>query len=731
MITKALLWLGVLAAVTLMGCSSAAPVEPTAAPEVVTNTVPTVSVPARAPVVSPEPSAPEVAAKTEPTATPGGTQTPATTFMKTVDVMAPQGETTLAERIAAADVVVRAEVDSVSQVVDSFRILSRGTYQPAVYAKALAYTLTVNEYLKGSGNNEVVAIAIDFFERHSTREAAVASTTDYLSTRDTQWEDREGIFFLTNWRTDGSVASTRQADRYYLGSIRGPMGARDRYSIASEYSKQWLPATSAPAAAAAQTTTEKTYLLDVPRPAVTPPGVAASSTAPTITLTKMKAQVAKIATEIAAGDGSRAYSNCIVQKYAHERKYDYRVGLWKYRDEPPTRPRFSIDSGLAKGKQVNPENINSLSLTSGWLEGDDAALFEVEPVGVVKTLRPLPAGEYFFLYLERYAFLEPCNAEISDSQKAYSGYYVDVTAPGNTVHEAFFDPVTVGSAVKADSTNGTLSPSSYGTTTIESISYESSTVKATFTPATSLTDLQGGSLAFIEEDGTTLTLAVGDATSSGGTLTWSVTTAPWANGDKLMLRITAPAALTGLELSDITLPFAFGTTSYAVTVPYNLTDTTVTATLNPTAKSAVVKLGGITQANGDVFLETIGANTITVEVAGPDGEVAKTYTVTVTREQFDYANPPVGLSVIRVNHDTVAVVYVHNQGARYHNYHSRSVGTEWLDEYTSNKPRDFLSINTSASCGMSEYRARSKASLTDAWGEWSRIFTYKRTERCS
>ena len=199
--------------------------------------------------------------------------------------------------------------------------------------------------------------------------------------------------------------------------------------------------------------------------------------------------------------------------------------------------------------------------------------------------------------------------------------------------------------------------------------------------------------------GTTLTLAVGDATSSGGTLAWSVTTAPWADGDKLMLRITAPPALTGLDLSDISLPFVFGTTSYAVTVPYNLTDTTVTATLNPTAKSAIAKLGGAVDVDRSVFLETIGgANTIAVEVAGPDGAVAKTYTVTVTREQFDYADPPVGLSVIRVNHDTVAVVYVHNQGARYHNYHSQSVGTEWLDEYTSNKPRDFLSINTSASC---------------------------------
>ena len=604
MIKKALLWLGVLAAVTLVGCASSAPVtqptEPTAR-----EVVPTVSAPPKTAVVTPaEPTAtaPVVSdvSVPEPAATAEVPRAPVRTVMSGVDIMEPEGTTLLEERIAAADVVVRAEVKSVTQAVDSFKILAYGGFQPAVYAKSLVYTLTVNEYLKGSGSNEIEAVVIDFFERHPTSAAATASTTDYLSTRDTQWEDREGIFFLVNWRNEGSVASTSQADRYYMGSIRGGMGEGENYTIASEYSKQWLPSTesSSTESSAQETTTEKTYLLDVPRSAVTPAGVAASTTAPTITLTKMKAEIAKIATEIAAGDGSRAYSNCIVHKYAQKRIYDYRVAMWAYREAPPSMPRFSIGSGLAKGTRVNPEMITRRSLTKAWLEGDHASLFEVEPIGVVKTLRPLPAGEYTFLYLDRYAFLEPCSAPISDKEKKYRDYFVDVTAPDLTIHEALFDPVTVGTAVKADSTNGTLSPSSFGTTTIESISYESNSIKATFAPADSLTDLQGGSLAFIEEDGTTLTLAVGDATSSGGTLTWSVTTAPWANGDKLMLRITAPPALTGLDLSDISLPFAFGTTSYAVTVPYNLTDTTVTATLNPTAKSAVVKLGARSMPTG-------------------------------------------------------------------------------------------------------------------------------------
>ena len=706
--TKLRVWIGIMATAVLMGCAAPVPVEPNA-PTV--EATPTVTV---APAATPEP----VVVAPEPTATPRPQiLAPSSVISK------PFGETSVLERVASADVIVRAEVESVSQVVDSFSIIGvDGQPKTPVFAKGLAYRFDVNEYLKGSGGNQVVGVVLDRAKTYSTKADADADTTDYLAARDTQWEDREAILFLANWR-NGMPVSTKQSDRYALGAIRGGSSLEDLYTIASKYSKRWLPLATA-TTSGQQTETERTYMLDVND------GTTATTT---ITLTKIKAEVAKIAAEVAAGDGTAAYARCVYEKYAELRRNDNRVSYLARRDIVTATPRFGIGSGVAKGTRVNPDTINWLSSTSGALEGDQgdqADLFEVDPVGVVKTLRPLPAGEYRWVYLEQYDSLKLCNAPIPESAKQRSDYIVDVTAPASTVHEAFFDPVTVGTAVKADSTNGTLSPSSFGTTTIESISYESSTVKATFAPADSPTDLQGGSLAFIEEDGTTLTLAVGDSTSSGGTLTWSVTTAPWADGDKLMLRITAPPALTGLDLSDISLPFVFGTTSYAVTVPYNLTDTTVTATLNPTATGYVVKLGGEIDADGSVFLETIGANTITVEVAGPNGAVAMTYTVTVTREQFDYANPPIGLSVIRVNHNTVAVVYVHNQGARYHNYHSRSVGTEWLDEYTSNKPRDFLSINTSASCGMSEYRARSKASLTDAWGEWSRIFTYRRTERC-
>ena len=109
------------------------------------------------------------------------------------------------------------------------------------------------------------------------------------------------------------------------------------------------------------------------------------------------------------------------------------------------------------------------------------------------------------------------------------------------LHEALFDPVTDGSAVAADNSNGVLKPSSFtdagATTTIERIEWEAGTVKLKLTPHTALA---GRIVDFIELDGTvSLSLIIDDATvnDATNTLSWSVSPQPWEDGDKLMLRI--------------------------------------------------------------------------------------------------------------------------------------------------------------------------------------------------
>ena len=91
------------------------------------------------------------------------------------------------------------------------------------------------------------------------------------------------------------------------------------------------------------------------------------------------------------------------------------------------------------------------------------------------------------------------------------------------------------------------------------------------------------------------------------------------------------ATLSGLTLSDVDFgTFASGTTSYTASVASTVKETTVTPTTNHSGASYVIKLGGVTDDDGEVSL-SVGSSVITVEVTAEDGQTTQTYTVTVTR----------------------------------------------------------------------------------------------------
>ena len=515
--TKLRSCIGVMATVVLLSCAPPTLVEPNALP------------------LEPEPtSAPEHeldGAILDPAATALPAPTPGPTKLARSSIVAdPYGDTSVLEKIASSDAIIRAEVASVSAVVDSFSIIGiDGEPEPAVFARGLAYTLTVHEYLKGSGGNQVVAVVLDKAKKYATKAEADAGTTDHIATRDTRWEDREGLFFLWDWRI-GMPVSTKQTDQYSLGAIRGGSGLYDLYTVGSKHNKRWLPLESSSSSdtRSEETTTDRTYVLTL--------GESTTATT-TITLTQVKTDVSTIASEIADGDGTAEYERCVYEKYADLRRNVNRLIYLASRDIVSDPPTFEVESGLAEGTRVNSQAINSRSSTSGSLEGDDADLFKVDPVGVVKMLRPLPTGQYRWVYLERYPWLEPCDAPIAESTKQRYSYFVDVVAPRGTDHEAFFDPVTVGTVVLADDTNGQLAPSSFGTTTISSISYESNEVTVTVDPVNGLSRRH---LDFISMDGSlALSLEVADAKvdATNMTLTWPTTSDPWASGDTLMLRV--------------------------------------------------------------------------------------------------------------------------------------------------------------------------------------------------
>ena len=91
------------------------------------------------------------------------------------------------------------------------------------------------------------------------------------------------------------------------------------------------------------------------------------------------------------------------------------------------------------------------------------------------------------------------------------------------------------------------------------------------------------------------------------------------------------ATLSALTLSGIDFgTFASGTTSYTAQVANSVSQTTVTPTVNHAGATYVIKLGGVTDADGVVSL-SVGSNVITVEVTAEDDSTTQTYTVTVTR----------------------------------------------------------------------------------------------------
>ena len=195
--------------------------------------------------------------------------------------------------------------------------------------------------------------------------------------------------------------------------------------------------------------------------------------------------------------------------------------------------------------------------------------------------------------------------------RPYGEWTVTVTAPSSTLHEAFFDPVAVGTAVKADGTNGVLEPASFtdannASATLQSLSYEpptgsgSGTVKLQVDPHTGLV---GHRLDFIELDGSvSVSLEVDAATvdAPNKTLSWAVASQPWDDGDKLMLRIAEEE--TGITL--LNLP---------TTITLGHSDTfTVRASGLSAAESYRVRLSSLNDAVGFASGCGIGGKTVSV-----------------------------------------------------------------------------------------------------------------------
>ena len=451
------------------------------------------------------------------------------------------GEESIEERIARADIVVKVRLSQTTNVV----VRGSGDYSDKYYP-ALKFHLTVNEYLNGRGADSITALWVRG-KPYGTQTEAEDAVPGIAAGRVTTWDDREAVLFLKKGAFDGFFSAALQGDNEYYLAFGGTY--QDGYSLHDIHSKLWLPSKGTTATGDSQE-----FLLAVPEPGVD---------TPTITLGELKRRIAAVNAELNAGDGSDAYKDCVRNKYVGERIERYRMSGPGYTG-PPFEPIWggTLPSGQPAGAELYEYDYGFVTTvgadeekTRFWIDGQDAALFSIEegdrrPYSVengerfaysVVSKRPIPAGTYEFTH--HYGGFIDCGDNYTFEITA------NVLAPDDVLHELFFDPVTVGTTVAADDTNGVLKPVAFtdangASATIESISYEpaadsgqAGTVKLEVDPHTGLADHV---VDFIELDGSvSLSLRVADATvdAANDTLSWSASSQPWEDGDMLMVRI--------------------------------------------------------------------------------------------------------------------------------------------------------------------------------------------------
>ncbi len=427
-----------------------------------------------------------------------------------------------------SQVIVRASLQSVVAGVEQDQGASK------TYRAVHKLRFTVHEYLEGSGPNEILVV-VRGDRTHSTEATALAEAESTKSSRNASWDNRQATLFVGLAAGAAGSSSPRRASLSRLGN---PEESVWDYTV-DNLSRAWLPA-QASGGATGQTANLE-FITD-----------GAKSPPPTISLSDLKAKIAGLKAELKAGEGIAGFEKCVRGRILRER-ID--------RADPlgPRSKSKSLASGLRAGSEIysRENNHGEPKYSNYWLKGPDASLFQALNVDddssaatgytyMLSTARPLTSGSYRVHYVGQHYSDIPCNFK---PDNIYSDWTVTVTAPAGTLHEMFFDPVTVGSAVAADAANGTLKPRAFtgaggASASISRIAYESGQVKIGVTPDNALT---GQTVDFIELDGTgSLSLSVASATvdAANDTLSWTVSSAPWADGDKLMVRIhngTAPA----------------------------------------------------------------------------------------------------------------------------------------------------------------------------------------------
>ena len=437
-----------------------------------------------------------------------------------------------------------------------------GAGTPSVEGRIYDSDVVVRASLQSSGNGSLRFRAIEYLKGTGPVDVTVHAST---SNRNTAWDDREAVLFLSLPEDRASSGATGSSggvaagefvftedndfiDPIYESGSKIPIG----YTI-DKRDPAWLP-TEAEAGASGATgegAGDPVFITDS--------AAATGSSQLTISLSDLRSKIAWVE----GGEDVEGYDQCIRAMLIYKR-YDRD---WEAHYGTPWTPYQSeaqVSSGAGEGVAIYVSGPHrEPGYHRFWLTGQDASLFKAQIVDddeialngyspTAMTARPLPSRVYkFFTHFQRYEYM-PCNF-IPDGDLLE--WIVTVTAPDSAVHEAFFDPVTLGAAVGADAANGVLKPASFSltdggsTASLTKIAWESGRATVELDPSLSLADHHAD---FIALDGSvSLRLDFDDAAETVDgtkrTLAWNVCTRPWESGDLLMLRISSSGEnLTGV-----------------------------------------------------------------------------------------------------------------------------------------------------------------------------------------
>ena len=214
---------------------------------------------------------------------------------KTHSLPPSEGLRALEESILISDTIARVELLSVSTSVRRYTWASPTDR----YVATLEFRFRVHEYLKGSGPNEITAFVTDNTNPQATTEEAQKLLADVAARRPTQWDNRQAIVLMVaDWEW---VPDTSASDTYYMATTSTYVG--DGHAIESRHHRNWLPA-----AAATGEDSGRKGVVNPPDPEsqaflLEPPDEPYTVAPATIRLNDLKAKIASIEAEVAAGGG--------------------------------------------------------------------------------------------------------------------------------------------------------------------------------------------------------------------------------------------------------------------------------------------------------------------------------------------------------------------------------------------------------------------------------------------